>query len=185
MVVGWTTLESQRLGLIFTEDTPYPMNAFYSNRAYEAPGFCTITLEAEPFQGDDPRQRLMDYIDKVESDRYHAGRHSVVPIDPITDPQEIGSSASTIEHHSYHLPVTPVHHLPGNLMAATTVALVRFSGRTDIFVRACNLETENLDYRKILGSIQFDGEAVTPGFSVPYADAGMAALFREMSAMAA
>jgi hypothetical protein len=167
-----------KAGIEITADSPYPINGFYSNRAYDAPGFCTMTLEAEPFRGDDPYQRLRDYTSMVESDGYRTGRRAVA-IDPIADPQEIGSSASSIVHHSYTLAVAPGPTIPGNLMAATTVALLRFPGKTDIFLRAVNLETENLDYKKILGSIQFDGGAITPEPERPSMD--MAALFGAMT----
>jgi hypothetical protein len=91
-----------------------------------------------------------------------------VPIDPIEDPQEIGSSASIIVHHSYTVPIAPGPNIPETLMASCTLALLRFPGKTDVFMRATNMDTENLDYRKILGSITFDGEAVTSGQTVPY-----------------
>ena len=137
---------------------PNLFDAFYSNRAYEATGFCTIELDALPIDGDNLVESLKEHTYGIESDRYREGKAEFISIEPIKDPKAIGSSATAIVHHHYHVPVTPSEFTPSNLHADKIVAMLRFDEKADVFLTIANWESENLDYLKILGSIKYMGD---------------------------
>ena len=126
-----TGLKATRMTKVFPPYVNYPVDAFVSNRAFEGQGFVQMFVELHPLgkfcDTESMKKELHIYSLTTANLAFENENSRLIPIQDISNPIDIGSTATKIEHLPHIRPVNRDgnSNLSEALICDITVALLR------------------------------------------------------------